>query len=73
MRGERVRIYSDKILRDKVKDRFPAAIEWPPVGLPDTFLPLIAPARQVFVRAGERIVSHGGISLTAVDFITIFF
>jgi hypothetical protein len=63
LRGERVRIYSDKILRDKVKDRFPAAVEWPPAGLPDTFLPLIAPARQAFVPVGERIVSHGGISV----------
>jgi hypothetical protein len=63
LRGERVRIYSDKILRDKVKNRFPAAVEWPPAGLPDTFLPLIAPARQAFVPEGERIVSHGGISV----------
>jgi len=63
LRGERVRIYSDKILRDKVKSCFPAAVEWPPAGLPDTFLPLIAPARQAFVPEGERIVSHGGISV----------
>jgi len=66
LRGERVRIYSDRILRDKVKERFPAALEWEPVGLPDTFLPLIAPARQVFVREGERIVSHGGISIEEI-------
>ncbi|MGE5545222.1 MAG: BREX-3 system phosphatase PglZ [Bacillota bacterium] len=66
LRGERVRIYSDNLLRDKVRKRFPAAIEWQPVGLPDTFLPLIAPARQAFVREGERIVSHGGISIEEI-------
>lgn len=66
LRGERVRIYSDKLLRDKVKERFPAALEWQPVGLPDTFLPLIAPARQAFVREGEHIVSHGGISIEEI-------
>lgn len=66
LRGERVRIYSDKLLRDKVKERFPAALEWQPVGLPDTFLPLIAPVRQAFVREGERIVSHGGISIEEI-------
>ncbi|MFZ5633728.1 MAG: BREX-3 system phosphatase PglZ [Bacillota bacterium] len=63
LRGERVRIYSDKILRGKVEERFPAALEWEPVGLPDTFLPLIAPARQAFVSEGERVVCHGGISI----------
>ena len=63
LRGERVRIYSDQLLRDKVKERFPAALAWEPVGLPDTCLPLIAPPRQAFVRAGERLVSHGGISV----------
>jgi len=66
LRGERVRIYSGRLSRDKVKERFPAALEWAPVGLPDTFLPLIAPARQAFVREGERIVSHGGISIEEI-------
>jgi len=66
LRGERVRIYSDKLLRDKVKERFPAALEWEPIGLPDTFLPLIAPARQAFVLEGEHIVSHGGISIEEI-------
>lgn len=66
LRGQRVRVYSDKILRSKVKERFPAALEWQPVGLPDTFLTLIAPARQAFVREGEQIVCHGGISIEEI-------
>jgi len=63
LRGERVRIYPDPVLRRQVNARFPAALAWEPVGLPDTYLPLLAPSRQAFVRAGERIVTHGGISV----------
>ena len=32
IRGERARIYSDIILRSRVKERFPDAIEWPARG-----------------------------------------
>ncbi|MBM3299384.1 MAG: BREX-3 system phosphatase PglZ [Deltaproteobacteria bacterium] len=63
LRGERVRVYSDALLRNKVQDRFPSAIKWPPVGLPEDYLPLIAPSRLAFVREGEQIVSHGGLSI----------
>jgi hypothetical protein len=63
LRGERVRIYPDASLRDKVKERFPAALEWSPVGLPETCLALLAPARQAFIQEKQRAVSHGGISI----------
>lgn len=63
LRGERVRIYPDAILRSKVKERFPTALEWDPIGLPDTYLALLAHGRQAFVREGDRTVSHGGISV----------
>jgi len=63
LRGERVRVYSDALLRDRVQDRFPNAIKWPPVGLPEDYLPLIAPGRLAFVPEGEQIVSHGGLSI----------
>lgn len=66
LRGERARIYSDPLLRKKVADRFPTALEWPPVGLPNDYLPLLAPPRKAFVREGERLVSHGGISIEEV-------
>jgi hypothetical protein len=66
LRGERVRIYSDSILRDQIKDRFPDALEWPTVGLPENYLPLLAPGRSAFVRETERLVAHGGISLEEV-------
>jgi hypothetical protein len=63
LRGERVRIYSDVALRGKVKERFPAALEWGPIGLPENYLALLAPARQAFVQEKQRTVSHGGISV----------
>ena len=63
LRGERVRIYHNAALRRKVKERFPAALEWNPVGLPDDYFALLAPARQAFVQEKQRIVSHGGVSV----------
>ncbi|MCL4514305.1 MAG: BREX-3 system phosphatase PglZ [Firmicutes bacterium] len=65
-RGERVRIYADALLRDRVHGQFPEALKWQPVGLPEDYLPLIAPGRQAYVRRGERIVSHGGLSIEEV-------
>jgi len=63
LRGERVRVYPDLALRSKVKERFPAALEWGPIGLPDDYLALLAHDRQAFVQEKQRIVSHGGISV----------
>lgn len=66
LRGERVRVYPDELLRARVKDQFPDAVEWPAVGLPERYLPLLAPRRSAFVREGQRVVAHGGISLEEV-------
>ena len=63
LRGERARIYPDALLRGQVKARFPDALEWPPIGLPDDYLPLLASGRSAFVRETERLVGHGGASL----------
>ena len=63
LRGERVRVYPDQALRTRVQERFPNAIAWPPLGLPEDYLPLLAPGRLAFILQGERIVGHGGISL----------
>ena len=60
VRGERVRVYRDASLRRSVRDKFPAARDWAPVGLPEDYLPLLAPDRSAFVQAGQRIVGHGG-------------
>ena len=66
VRGERARLYPDPALRSRVKEWFPDAIEWPGPGLPEDCLALLAPGRTAFVREGERIVGHGGVSLEEV-------
>ena len=66
VRGERARIYSDDVLRSTVHERFPDAIAWPAVGLPEDYLALLAPSRSAFVREGDRVVGHGGASLEEV-------
>ena len=63
LRGERARTYPDSLLRGQVKERFPDAVEWPPIGLPEDCLPLLAPGRSAFVRETQRLVGHGGASL----------
>src|SRR5690606_36092161 len=63
LRGERVRVYRDPALRSQVRTRFPDALEWDPVALPEDCLPLSAPGRYAFSQQGERIVTHGGITL----------
>ena len=63
LRGERVRIYPDPLLRARVKKRFPETIEWSPIGLPEDYLPLLAPSRSAFVRENDHLVGHGGASL----------
>ena len=63
LRGERARVYPSSLLRSQIKERFPDALEWPPVGLPEDYLPLLAPGRSAFVRETERLVGHGGVSL----------
>ena len=66
LRGERVRIYSSAAIRGRVKERFPSAMEWDAVGLPEDCLALLAPARQAFVREKQRAVSHGGASVEEI-------
>ncbi len=66
VRGERVRIYPDNTLRRQVKECFPFAIEWEPVGLPGDYLVLLAPARKAFIQKSQRAVCHGGISIEEI-------
>ena len=66
LRGERVRVYPDPTLRGQVEERFPGAVAWPPIGLPDDYFALIAPGRSSFVLPSERPVAHGGIILEEV-------
>ncbi|HVC35722.1 MAG TPA: BREX-3 system phosphatase PglZ [Chloroflexota bacterium] len=65
-RGERVRVFPTISLRKHVQSRFPAATEWPPLGLPDSYLPLLASRRSAFVPSGDITVAHGGASVDEV-------
>jgi hypothetical protein len=66
LRGERARIFNDASLRARVHERFPDAIDWPQVGLPNDYLALLAPQRAAFVRESEKLVGHGGITVEEV-------
>jgi hypothetical protein len=65
-RGERVRVYPTPELRSQVAGAFPFAHEWPPVGLPADYFPLVAGGHDAFVKPGEVIVGHGGIAIEEV-------
>lgn len=65
-RGLRTRFYSTPRLRAQVKDRFPEAIEWPAIGLPEGSYVLLAQNRAAFVADGKTVVCHGGISVEEV-------
>lgn len=66
VRGERVRVYRNAELRSRIKLQFPKTVEWPSIGLPDDYLPLIANGRYGFISTGEALVAHGGILLDEV-------
>lgn len=65
-RGERVHIFRHKDLRDNTAPQYPGAIEWPQIGLPQDYYPLIAPYGFCFMPEGTEAVSHGGIALEEV-------
>ena len=65
-RGERVRVYPSQELRSRTAQSFAFAREWPPVGLPQNYFPLIAGHRDAFVNPGETLVGHGGAAIEEV-------
>lgn len=65
-RGERAHIFRNKDFRDKTALLYPDAFEWPSVGLPEDYFPLIAPYGSCFMPEGKEAVSHGGIALEEV-------
>jgi hypothetical protein len=65
-RGERARIYPTAELRRPVAEKFPFAIEWPQVGLPTDYFPLLAGGEAAFIAPGETTVAHGGVAIEEV-------
>jgi len=65
-RGERVRIYPTEELRDRVGSQFSFAKPWNSVALPSGYFPLMAEKESAFIREGDSVVGHGGISIEEV-------
>lgn len=65
-RGERVHVFRDELTRSSVASQYPGTIRWDGVGLPEDFLPLIAPEHCAFIAEGKRTVAHGGACLEEV-------
>jgi hypothetical protein len=61
-RGERVRTYRSEILAESMSAEFDA-FRLDIGGLPADFLPLYAGTHGAFIRKGEAIVAHGGMSV----------
>jgi hypothetical protein len=72
-RGERVHVFPDALLRSNTSAKYPRALEWPSIGLPDDYLALIAPPLRAFIGEGKRTVAHGGICIeeAIVPFVTV--
>lgn len=65
-KGQRVRIFSNNEMRMKVHEEFKETKLWEPVGLPQSFLPLLANERNAFANSGDTLVAHGGASIEEV-------
>lgn len=65
-RGERARIYPTKELRNRVGNDFTFGKQWDSAALPSEYFPLIAEKDSAFIREGDTIVGHGGISIEEV-------
>lgn len=63
VKGERVRIFPNEMLRAETASKFEKAIPWAPVGLPGEYFPLLAPGRGAFIPQGQVTVAHGGITI----------
>ena len=66
LRGHRVRVFDNADSRARIKAQFPETIEWPAAGLPENCFSLFAHGRSAFTARGERVVTHGGLSMQEV-------
>lgn len=64
-KGERVRMYRDPELYKERVEQFDT-VRWSNVGLPRDVYPLMARENEAFIRKGDYVVSHGGMSIEEV-------
>lgn len=65
-RGERVRVYQTQELRSQIASSLPDVFQWPPIGLPEGYYPLLAKGYNAFCQKDTTIVGHGSISLEEI-------
>lgn len=65
-KGQRVRVYDRNEFLAEVAAKFPESLRWPNHGLPPARHVLLAGDLKAFTHEGDKIVSHGGISLEEV-------
>ena len=65
-RGERVHVFVDELTREAVRSEYPSSVPWPQIGLPESYLALLAPGRGAFIHEGKTTVAHGGIAMEEV-------
>lgn len=65
-RGERAHVFPHELTRKSVQEEYPGSVAWPPIALPDDYLPLLPPGRSAFIHEGKRTVGHGGIAIEEV-------
>jgi hypothetical protein len=65
-RGERVHVFRDELTRSSVAQQYPGTTLWQSIGLPQDYLPLLAPDRRAFIPEGKRTVAHGGACIEEV-------
>lgn len=66
-KGERVRVYDDKSIRNRtIEDYFEVSENWDSQFLPQNYYPLIAKENYAFITKNDKIVGHGGTSIEEV-------
>lgn len=66
-KGERVRVYDDKSIRNRTRDDyFEVSQNWDSQFLPLNYYPLIAKETYAFITKNDKIVGHGGTSIEEV-------
>ena len=66
MKGERVRVYRNDVLRSQGIQKYPGARAWEGGGLPEDFKAMVLDGHASFTAKDEVIMAHGGISIEEV-------
>ncbi len=66
MRGERVRVYENEVLRGQRLDKTPRTRAWDCAGLPENFKAVVLNGCVAFTASGETCLAHGGASIEEV-------